>query len=54
MFKKLVLLCVCVVGAFSIANAQSRDDLQKQQQQIQKEINELNNELASIAVHPLV
>ncbi len=48
MFKKLVLLCVCVVGTFSIANAQSRDDLQKQQQQIQKEINELNNELASI------
>ncbi len=48
MFKKLVLLCVCVIGLFGIANAQSRDELQKQMQENQKAIADYNKELASI------
>lgn len=48
MLQKLLLVLVCVVLSFSQLNAQTRDELQKQQQQIQREINDLNNELASI------
>jgi septal ring factor EnvC (AmiA/AmiB activator) len=48
MLQKLLLVLVCIVLSFSQLNAQSRDELQKQQQQIQREINDLNNELASI------
>ena len=47
---KLLLLCICLCATIVPAMAQqlTRDELQKQQQQIQREINELNNELASI------
>jgi septal ring factor EnvC (AmiA/AmiB activator) len=48
MLQKLLLALGCIVFAFSTLNAQTRDELQKQQQQIQREINDLNNELASI------
>lgn len=48
MLQKLLLVLGCIVFSFSQLNAQSRDELQKQQQQIQREINDLNNELASI------
>ena len=47
---KLLLLCICLCATIvpAIAQQLTRDELQKQQQQIQREINELNNELASI------
>ncbi len=47
---KLLLFCICLCATIVPAMAQqlTRDELQKQQQQIQREINELNNELASI------
>lgn len=48
MLQKLLLVLGCVIFSFSQLSAQSRDELQKQQQQIQREINDLNNELASI------
>jgi septal ring factor EnvC (AmiA/AmiB activator) len=48
MLQKLLLALGCIVFTFSTLNAQTRDELQKQQQQIQREINDLNNELASI------
>jgi len=48
MLQKLLLVLGCIVLSFSKLSAQSRDELQKQQQQIQREINDLNNELASI------
>lgn len=48
MLQKLLLVLGCIFFSFSQLNAQSRDELQKQQQQIQREINDLNNELASI------
>lgn len=48
MLQKLLLVLGCIVFSFSQLSAQSRDELQKQQQQIQREINDLNNELASI------
>ncbi|MDI9363674.1 MAG: peptidoglycan DD-metalloendopeptidase family protein [Flavobacterium sp.] len=48
MLQKMLLFWGCIVFSFSLLNAQSRDELQKQQQQIQREINNLNSELASI------
>jgi septal ring factor EnvC (AmiA/AmiB activator) len=48
MLQKLLLALGCIVFTFCTLNAQTRDELQKQQQQIQREINDLNNELASI------
>jgi len=48
MLQKLLLVLGCIIFSFSQLNAQTRDELQKQQQQIQREINDLNNELASI------
>ncbi len=50
MLQKLLILFLCIGFSAKIATAQqgSRDELQKQQQQLQREITELNNELASI------
>ncbi len=50
MFLKLLLVCICLSATVAPAMAQqlTRDELQKQQQQIQREINELNKDLASI------
>ena len=46
MFKKWsILICVCIACFLNYANAQngnSRDDLQKQAQTLQKELDDLN------------
>ena len=50
MHYKLLIICICIGLAANPLKAQqqTRDELQKQQQQLQREINELNAEYASI------
>jgi len=48
MLKKNLLLLVFAITALFASAQQTKEELQKQQQQLQKEINELNNTLSSI------